>query len=134
MKIYSKVEKDTLLHIISKADDIVNERHDITPENYFLQVGAMRLNNNRTFLRHKHIKNERHTDETHESWIVIKGKIKGILYDLDNTLIHEEILGPGDCIITLKGGHNWLCLEDDSLAYEFKNGPYKGNKADKELF
>tara|TARA_B100000965_G_scaffold112172_2_gene92607 strand:- start:1572 stop:1976 length:405 start_codon:yes stop_codon:yes gene_type:complete len=134
MKIYSNVEKDTLLHIISKADDIVNERHDITPVNYFLQVGAMRLNNNRTFDRHYHIKNERHTDETHESWIVIKGKIKAILYDLDNTLIHEEILGPGDCVITVKGGHNWLCLEDNTLAYEFKNGPYKGNKADKELF
>ena len=33
--------------------------------------------------------------------------------------------------MTFRGGHNYLCLEDDSLVYEYKTGPYYGQKKDK---
>jgi cupin fold WbuC family metalloprotein len=131
MKIFSKIEPNVLLHIITKEKDIVQERHNITPEDKFLQIGAMKLNNLKTFKPHKHIINNRKTDRTHESWIVIRGKIKAILYDLDNNIIHEEILYSGDCTVTFQGGHTYECLEDNTLAYEFKNGPYYGMEADK---
>ena len=131
MNIFSRVDSSILLHIITKATDITNERHNLTPENKFLQIGAMRLNNSKTFKPHKHLKNLRNTDETHEAWIIIKGKIKAILYDIDDTIIHTEILSSGDCTVTFRGGHTYECLEDDTLAYEFKNGPYYGMEKDK---
>ena len=33
------------------------------------------------------------------------------LYDIDNSVLHTDVLEPGDCSITLMGGHNYLaCL------------------------
>ena len=34
---------------------------------------------------------------------------------------------------TLQGGHNYLILEDDTLVYEFKTGPYEGQEFDKKF-
>jgi hypothetical protein len=91
------------------------------------------MNNGKTFPAHKHIKKERHYQEqiAQESWIVIKGKVKAILYDLDDTIISEEILYPGDASFTLEGGHTYEILEDDTVVYEYKTGPYEGQEFDK---
>jgi hypothetical protein len=130
-KIYSKKNPEILLHIINKMEDIVGQRHNIIPDNEYLQLSTMKLPEGKTFIPHKHIKLDRNTDITQESWVVIKGKIKAILYDLDDTIIHEEILNPGDCSVTLRGGHNYLCMEEGSVVYEYKTGPYFGQEKDK---
>jgi len=65
-----------------------------------------------------------------ESWVVISGLIQVTLYDLDNTVLHTDILEPGDVSITLEGGHNYLFMQD-SVVYEFKTGPYRGVAHDK---
>jgi len=131
--LYSKVDPTVLLHIVNKQSDITYDRCNMTPDEEYLQVSSFRLNNGKTFKAHKHIENNRHTTITQESWIVIKGKIKAILYDLDDTVLEEVILEQGDCSITLRGGHNYLCLEDDSVVYEYKTGPYFGIDKDKVL-
>ena len=90
------------------------------------------MNKGRTFQPHKHIiKNGEQQVIAQESWIVVRGKVKVILYDMDDTLIHTDILESGDCSITFYGGHNYEILEDDTLVYEYKTGPYKGQKLDK---
>jgi len=55
------------------------------------------------------------------------------LYDVDQTLLAEETLRQGDCTISFRGGHNYLCLEDDTVVYEYKTGPYYGQELDKEF-
>lgn len=129
--LYSRVDPNVLLHIINRLSDITEKRCDLTPDTEFLQASCFVLNNGKTFRPHKHIDNHRQTTITQESWIVIKGKIKAILYDLDDTILEEVELNAGDCSITLKGGHNYLCLEDDSVVYEYKTGPYLGVEKDK---
>ena len=89
------------------------------------------MDNGKTFRPHKHITQHRQTDITQESWIVIQGRVKAILYDIDDTIIREPILEVGDCSMTFRGGHNYLCLEDDSIVYEYKTGPYTGQENDK---
>ena len=131
MKIYSKVNPDILLHIVNFKKDITEQRKDLTPDNEFLQVSTFILNKDKTFKAHKHLKLDRNTDITQESWIVIQGKIKAILYDIDDTIIAEPILEAGDCSITFRGGHNYLCLEDSTYVYEYKTGPYFGQLNDK---
>jgi len=133
MKIYSKLHPAILLHILNKRRDITRERRDIVPENQYLQVGTMKMVNGQTFRPHRHLPLERKTQITQESWVVIKGVVKVLLYDLDDTLIHTELLYPGDCSITLRGGHNYVCMEDDTLVYEYKTGPYMGQQKDKEF-
>jgi len=41
------------------------------------------------------------------------------------------VLKAGDASFTLGGGHNYLILEDDTIVYEYKTGPYEGQKNDK---
>jgi len=134
MKIYSKINKNVLLHIINRVEDINKVRNNIIPENEFLQLSSMKLKNKSTFKAHYHV--EKDGEEkviAQESWVIISGLVKFIAYDLDKTIIGEYILKPGDCSITLRGGHNYEALEDNTLVYEYKTGPYKGMLLDKKL-
>ncbi len=130
-KIYSKIEPDKLLHIVYRLDEIT-ERTNIAPENEFLQLASLKMKKNTTFKPHKHIyKQGEKQIIAQESWVVIKGKVKVIMYDLDDTIIHEPILNPGDISMTFRGGHNYVALEEDTIVYEYKTGPYTGQKNDK---
>jgi hypothetical protein len=131
-KIYSKVEKDKLLHIIHRLSDFEN-RSEIIPENNFIQCASLKMVKDKTFPPHKHITKERHYKEqiAQESWVVIKGSVKCIFYDIDDTIIATPILEAGDASFTLYGGHTYEILEDDTIVYEYKTGPYEGQALDK---
>lgn len=130
--IYSKVEDKKLLHIINRLSEIEN-RTEVVPENNFIQCATLKMKKGTTFRPHKHIKKERHYYEqiAQESWVVIKGSVKCIFYDLDDTIIATPILREGDASFTLYGGHTYEILEDDTIVYEYKTGPYEGQVFDK---
>jgi hypothetical protein len=130
-KIYSKVD-GRLLHVVNRISNFKN-RTDVIPEDNFLQCAILKMEKGKTFPPHKHITKNRHYPEqiAQESWVVIKGSVKCILYDLDDTIISEPILYPGDASFTLYGGHTYKILEDDTLVYEYKTGPYEGQELDK---
>jgi len=130
-KIYSKIQPSVLLHIINTKKEITEQRQDLSSNEEYLQVSCFQLQKGKTFRPHKHIELLRKTDITQESWVVIQGKVKAILYDLDDKIISEEILEAGDCSITFRGGHNYESLEDNSIVYEYKTGPYFGQITDK---
>lgn len=133
-KIYSKVSAETILHMIVRKDDVVKGRTDIVPENNFIQCSLLKLDKGKTFNPHKHIWKERTNNViAQESWVVIKGSVKCIFYDLDDTLLSEHVLYEGDSSFTLQGGHNYLILEDDTIVYEYKTGPYEGQEFDKKF-
>lgn len=129
-KIYSKIEPDKLLHLVYRLDE-VNGRTNIAPEEEFLQLASIQMHKGQTFKAHKHIILEKTTNIAQESWLVIKGSVKCLFYDLDDTIIAEPVLYPGDCSMTFRGGHNYLILEDDTIVYEYKTGPYMGQELDK---
>ncbi len=131
-KIYSKVEPGKLLHIIHRLDDMVEPRVDIVPETEFIQCASLSFDKGKTFRPHKHLFNERTENKiAQESWVVLKGSVKCIFYDLDDTIIAEPILRAGDASYTLYGGHNYEILEDGSKILEYKTGPYFGQALDK---
>lgn len=130
-KIMSKVQPDLLLHGISRVDEITDGRADLSTEDEILQLAALKMPLGKTFKPHKHIYVEKKVTTTQESWVVIRGKVKVILYDIDDTIIAEEIIGPGDASITFRGGHNYLILEEGTVVYEYKTGPYYGQAKDK---
>ena len=133
-KIYSKIEPNKLLHIVNRLSEIEG-RNDIVPEENFIQCATLRMPKNKTFPPHKHITKDRHypTQIAQESWVIIKGRVKCKFYDVDDTLISEPILGPGDASFTLYGGHTYEILEEDTIVYEYKTGPYEGQKLDKQF-
>ena len=132
-KYYSKDNPDVLLHIINRVSDI-NGRENLSPDNEFLQLASMKMKSGTTFKPHKHIwKSGREVVIAQESWVVISGSVRVIFYDLDDSLLTSSVLCQGDCSVTFQGGHNYEILEEDTLVYEYKTGPYTGQNNDKEF-
>ncbi len=134
-KIFSKVKKNKLLHIIFSPSK-KNERINISKENEFLQFCYLNLNKDSKFLPHKHfwkpIKEKKRIVQ--ESWMVVKGSIKVTLYDLNDKILSTKILKPGDISITFEGGHKIDVLKNNTIIYEHKTGPYEGQKKDLVYF
>lgn len=134
MIIYSKIDPTTPLHIITRKRDIQQGRTDIVDPDQFIQCCSLKLAKGTTFKSHRHLESFRaHLYRPQESWVVISGMVQVILYDLDNTVLHTDVLEPGDISITLQGGHNYLIMVDDTLVYEYKTGPYLGQANDKVM-
>ena len=131
-KIYSKISGQ-LLHQIVRLTDITPGRIDLSDGGNYLQCAALNLPKDHTFKPHKHNVNPRNEEKyiPQESWCVIKGSVKCIFYDIDDTIIAEPILFAGDVSFTFAGGHNYLILEEGTIVYEYKTGPYYGQKIDK---
>tara|TARA_R110002074_G_scaffold217213_1_gene387601 strand:+ start:536 stop:958 length:423 start_codon:yes stop_codon:yes gene_type:complete len=133
-KIYSKLETDKLLHIVHRIEQAEHiPRKNLIESNNFIQCSFLRLKKNSTFEPHKHIfKKRRYENQiAQESWVIVRGSVKCIFYDLDDSIVAETILHEGDASFTLLGGHNYISLEDDTVVYEYKTGPYEGQKYDK---
>jgi len=136
--IYSQINPDKLLHMIHKVDEFKDlediNRKDLVPEKEFIQLSALNLPKGRTFRPHQHVwKPGEEQCISQESWVVIKGRVECRFYDTNGDFLDNPILESGDCSITLEGGHNYFILEDDTLVYEYKTGPYKGITLDKEF-
>jgi hypothetical protein len=130
--IYSKIDPNKLLHMVVRKKEITTGRQDIVPEDNFIQCSILNMEKGKTFKPHKHIWKERTRNViAQESWVVIQGSVKCIFYDLDNCVLTTKILNVGDASFTLEGGHNYDILEDNTLVYEYKTGPYEGQALDK---
>ena len=66
-----------------------------------------------------------------KTFIFLDKLLEVSFFDIDGEFLEKHILNPGDSSFTLEGGHTYLILEDDTLVYEYKTGPYTGQKADK---
>ena len=132
-KIYSKIDPECLLSVLIKKKDITSERTDLAPDIEPLQGSTKKLKKGDKFNPHTHNYLPRQTHTTQEAWIVIEGEILISLYDLNNKLFFQETLNDGDCILNFRAGHTFEVTKEDTLLYEFKNGPYMGVRADKTL-
>ena len=130
-KIFSKTNPDLLICSILKFNNINEKRCDISPNEEFIQVSGRKLKKDFEVSAHKHNRLDRKITSTQEAWILLKGKILSKFYDLDDSFLHEETLEKGDCIAIFRGGHELKVLEDDTIFYEIKNGPYFGVEKDK---
>tara|TARA_R110002126_G_scaffold250011_1_gene392833 strand:- start:1111 stop:1527 length:417 start_codon:yes stop_codon:yes gene_type:complete len=130
-RIYSKIDKNILLLSLIRSSDVTENRTDLSPADELLQASVKKLPKGMSFRPHKHNKLMRVTDTTQESWVFLSGKVLAKFYDLDDSLILETVMRAGDCVVVFKAGHSFKVLEQDTIIYEFKNGPYYGIEADK---
>jgi cupin fold WbuC family metalloprotein len=126
-KIYSKINKNKLLHIISNDLDENEKRVDLTDVNLPLQVSRINLKES-TVRPHNHNPKELFKEKIkpNECWIVLNGKIDISLFDEDKNNIKNTILSKGSILITIDGGHSINKSSQDSELVEIKLGPYKG--------
>ena len=136
-KIYSEIDEKVLLAILVGIEDFVKERNEIIPETEFIQSAAMSLNKGRKFRAHRHIWKQLNSVYgfgqviTQECWLMMHGTIHVTLYDVNDQERCSMNLYAGDVLFMLQGGHAFECMEDDTLMWEFKTGPYEGQAKDK---
>ena len=128
--VHSAVDPSLLLLVINRKDDISINRTDLSPDDQYLQCATKQLTKGTTFAPHKHNEMVRTTDITQEAWVFLKGRVAARFWDVDDRLIYETELGEGDAAIVFRGGHSFEVLEDDTVLYEFKTGPYFGVEKD----
>jgi len=132
-KIYSRVVPSKLLHIVFRVDETPEDRQELISADNFLQCCVIRMNEGRTFRPHEHIyKDVTYTEmKSQQSMVVVRGSIVYVFYDIDGTELCRRTLNLGDIGITLHGGHTFVGLEEGSIVYEHKVGPYLGPEKDK---
>lgn len=130
-KIFSRVEPDKLLHLVLSTSNNQG-RAQLIDSDQFLQIATLELKSGENFSAHKHLWKDLPSNNSiaQESWVVIKGSVEVTFFDLDNSKLETHILNAGDLSITLYGGHGYKVLED-TIAIEFKSGPYLGQELDK---
>jgi hypothetical protein len=132
LKIFSRKQPDLLLHIVNRGEDIKG-RTDLSKDDQFLQVASLRLPAGKTFPPHQHVWKPVPVEKciAQESWVVVQGSVKVSFYDIDGTHLQDEVIRLGDCSITFQGGHTYTILQEDTVVYEYKTGPYQGQELDK---
>jgi len=131
LNIYSKIDPEKIILTMIKKEDITSARKNLTPDEEFLQAGVKLTKAEDFFKPHKHLECNKKASMTQEAWVILDGKVKGTFYDLDDSLLCSIEMGSGDCAVIYRGGHSLRVLEDDTILYEFKNGPYFGTEKDK---
>tara|TARA_B100001057_G_C22523892_1_gene823001 strand:- start:175 stop:588 length:414 start_codon:yes stop_codon:yes gene_type:complete len=129
---YSKKEEGKLIFSLLRFEEISERRTDLSPDQEFLQVCGRVMPSGIGVPPHRHIETHRETNLTQEAWVLLKGKVRARFYDIDDSFLCERNVGAGDAIVLYRGGHSLEVLEDDTIFYEFKNGPYFGVSKDKE--
>lgn len=132
-QIKSQKEKNKILHLVFHKDDLNRDRIDIINNENFLQCAAIKQQKGKQFAAHRHLWKDINFSNiiAQEAWVVILGSVKVSYFDLDGTFLNQEIISSGDITITLEGGHSYEILEEETLIYEFKSGPYEGKENDK---
>jgi hypothetical protein len=127
-KIYSKAEPERLLHVIFNTNEPFENRIDLSDGKEWLQVSVMNIPPAKKVNPHIHKPRAAAAGAgiTQECWIVLRGEIRARLFDLDQTLLHEQALSQGHMLVTFYGGHSLECGTDGAMMIECKNGPYLG--------
>jgi cupin fold WbuC family metalloprotein len=121
-----KIDKDFLAPILIKASNSERKRTNYNFHQFAEDTLQRMLNvlNTGTYVRpHKH-----ENPDKREAFIILKGKIAVIEFDdmgnvIENILLTAHYDNYG-CEIAPKSWHTIICLEDNSVIYEVKDGPY----------
>ncbi|GAC1377238.1 MAG: hypothetical protein NVS3B3_18480 [Aquirhabdus sp.] len=100
-------------------------------DNEYIQVGVWGYSSGKELKAHIHNEVTREVLWTQEVIFVRTGKIRANIYDTAETKVAELIVGAGDIIILLRGGHGYDIMEDGTQVLEVKNGPYVGPDLDR---
>ena len=132
-KYYSNIDPSVLLHLVVRKEDVTDNRFDVSEEKEFLQLAVLKFPKDKTFRPHKHVLKDapERKVRTQESWAIMEGSVRAIFYDLDDTILASPVLRQGDASMTFHGAHNYVILEDDTVVFEYKTGPFQGVAVDK---
>lgn len=103
-----------------------------TPDEYSQQLASMSYGTGKVIPAHTHNPVLRQVSYTQEALFIRKGRVRVDFFSHSREYRTSRILGPGDVILLISGGHGFEVLEDLNMV-EVKQGPYAG-EMDKTRF
>lgn len=76
---------------------------------------------------HIHKRVKRQVNYTQETLFIRKGRLQIDFYSENQEFLESRVLGAGDVILLINGGHGFKVLEDLEM-FEVKQGPYAGDE------
>jgi hypothetical protein len=103
-----------------------------TPDDLSQQLAYMRHPAGKTIEPHLHNPVPREVTLTQEVLLIRRGKLRVDFYGAERQYLESRVLGEGDIILLVAGGHGFEVLEEVEMI-EVKQGPYLGEQ-DKTRF
>jgi hypothetical protein len=97
-----------------------------TPNELSQQLAFMRHPAGKLIAPHVHNPVPREVQFTQEVLFIRKGKLRVDFYDTERCYLESRILGAGDVILLIQGGHGFEVVEEVEMV-EVKQGPYVGD-------
>jgi hypothetical protein len=96
-----------------------------TPEDFSQQLAYMQHPAGKTIVAHAHKDVHRALTKTLEVLFVRKGRLRVDLYDDAHAYVESRVIGAGDVLLLVSGGHGFETLEPVEM-FEVKQGPFAG--------
>jgi mannose-6-phosphate isomerase-like protein (cupin superfamily) len=103
-----------------------------TPNELSQQLASMSYSAGKVIPAHTHNPVRREVFYTQEALFIRKGRVRVDFYSKRQEYRMSRVLGPGDVILLISGGHGFEVLEELNMV-EVKQGPYAG-ETDKTRF
>ena len=97
-----------------------------TPPDYSQQLACMRHPAGHVITPHVHNPVPRAVQYTQEALFLRRGRLRVDFYNTQRSYIESRVLGPGDVILLIAGGHGFEVIEEIEMV-EVKQGPYAGD-------
>lgn len=98
-----------------------------TPNDFSQQLAYMQHPAGKVIVPHVHKTVHRAVTRTLEVLFVRKGRLRVDLYGEGSDYVESRVLGAGDVILLVAGGHGFEALEPVEM-FEVKQGPYAGDQ------
>lgn len=120
-----------LAYIVS-AEWFPESTEFVTPDEFSLQMGMIVYGKGKAITPHMHLPITRQVQGTNEVVMVRSGDCEVDIYDDQRVFVASRRLVKGDVILLLGGGHGFR-MNEDTVLFEVKQGPYADGR-DKERF
>jgi cupin fold WbuC family metalloprotein len=132
----TEIKKDGILYAIHDPIETLENKNTTkwygTSEEY-IQASRLFYDRGKFFRPHRHLSNPREVEWTQECFVVVKGRIKANIYDGQDNYIDSFVMKAGDIGIFYLGGHSFEILDNDTIAFEIKPGPFTSVEQDKKF-
>jgi hypothetical protein len=131
-KMHTITYEDQVLAIIIPSEFDKPGVSFFTPDNYSQQLAYMRHPPGTTIRAHSHNEMKREVLRTLEVLFIKRGLLRVDFYQSNGTYVESYVLGAGDTILLVAGGHGFQVVEEVEM-FEVKQGPFAG-PGDKTIF
>ena len=117
----------TLFGLIIDLKDVPIGTHPASDAKWSLQLLLMNRKRGHTVMNHMHKRIVKTTKQPQEGLVIIRGEARVVIADRKKKIIGTYTVKAGQCLFLADGAHQ-VTFTKNSLAFEFKTGPYVADK------